>query len=375
VRQSLTILAVAIALSVGPLGNTQAVFGHPLPGAPNCPVFPAASPWNQRIDAAPVAAGSGYMLQRMGLTRLHADFSDSDADGYGIPFNVIDAATPQVSVTFDYADESDRSPYQIPNHPRVENGSDSHLITINADTCELSELFDAHKGAKGWSAGSGARWALGSLALRPEGWTSADAAGLPIFPGLARFDEIARGSIDHALRFTMPLTQRAYLWPARHFASNVTSPWAPPMGLRVRIRSDFDLSSFDAQSRVVLTAIKRYGLILADNGSAGFVSGAPDVGWNDDDLHDLQSVPASAFEVVDTSALPGTPHSRLLNRHVSVSRTSANASAFHTRRGRLTFQALRGGHIVKAVHARAGQGYVRMHMRAVVGATYRFTVG
>jgi hypothetical protein len=208
-----------------------------------------------------------------------------------------------VQVSFEYADESDRSPYPIPANVKIEGGSDRHALIGDRDTCRLYELYALGRKGSGWRAGSGAIWNLRSNKLRPSGWTSADAAGLPILPGLARYDEIARGAIVHALRFTVERTRRAYVYPARHYASDLTDPTLPPMGLRVRLRKSFDTSGFPPQARVVLEALKRYGMIVADNGSNWFISGVPDSRWNNDDLRTLRNVTGSNFEVVDTSTL------------------------------------------------------------------------
>jgi hypothetical protein len=209
-----------------------------------------------------------------------------------------------VRVKFEYAEESDRGPYPIPANVRIEGGrastGDRHAIVVDRSTCRLYELYALHPG---WRAGSGAIWSLRSNRLRPAGWTSADAAGLPILPGLARYDEVARGAIRHALRFTVQRTRRAYVYPARHFASDLTEPTLPPMGLRVRLKASFDVSGFPRQARVVLVALKRYGMIVADNGSSWFVSGAPDPRWSNDQLHTLGGVKGSDFEVVDTRSL------------------------------------------------------------------------
>jgi hypothetical protein len=190
---------------------------------------------------------------------------------------------------------------------KIEGGpnadGDRHALIVDRSTCTLYELFALRRGGSGWTAGSGAIWSLRSNRLRPAGWTSADAAGLPILPGLARWDEVARGRIDHALRFTVSRTRRAYVYPARHYASDLTDPALPPMGLRVRLKASFDTSPFPRQARIVLEALKRYGMMVADNGSDWYVSGAPDPHWSNDDLHTLGRVKGSAFEVVDTSSL------------------------------------------------------------------------
>jgi len=286
----------ALVAAAGLLVAAAPASALPLPSAPNCPIYPADNPWNQRVDTLPVASGSPALMRRMAIPHLHPDFGSV----YGIPFNVATASTPRFHVTFQYASESDRGPYPIPANPRVEGGSDAHLLVVDRDACRLYELFAASHDAGGWSAGSGAIWDLRSNAVRPESWTSADAAGLPIFAGLARYDEAARGVIDHALRFTLAQTQAAYVYPARHIASDVSDPAAAPMGLRLRLKRSYPLGRFHGQPRIVLQALRDYGMIVADNGSSGYVTGAPDARWSDDALHVLHQVPGSAFEVVDT---------------------------------------------------------------------------
>lgn len=273
--------------------------GARLPGAPNCPVFPADNAWNRDVSTLPVAADSDTLIASIGSDRpLHPDFSDQG--GYGIPFNVVRRTQPKSRVRFQYASESDRGPYPIPARPRIERGSDRHLLVVDRDACRLYELFAARKVGTRWTAGSGAIFNLRSNALRPLGWTSADAAGLPIFPGLARYHEVKAGRIDHALRFTAPRTRRAFIPPARHQAGSSTDPSLPPMGLRVRLKASVSLAGFGPQSRIVLQGLKRYGMILADNGSPWYITGAPSSGWDDDDLHDLHRITGADFEVVDT---------------------------------------------------------------------------
>jgi hypothetical protein len=367
-RRLLTALALVACTALA----TQTAAARPLPQAPDCPILPASNPWNQRVDQLPVAEGSRALIRTMAIPYLHPDFSDSDGAGYGIPYNVVDSDTPRRHVTFDYADESDPGPYPIPANPLIEGGSDRHLITVNRETCVLKELFAARKTVDGsWRAGSGAVFDLTSNQLRPAGWTSADAAGLPIFPGLARFHEIADGGFNHALRFTLPVTQRAYTWPARHYASSVIDPSTAPMGLRIRLKASYDISGFGPQTQAVLRAAKRYGLMLADNGSAGYISGAPARGWDDDDLHDLHQVPGSAFEVVDPSGLPGAKPPRIWNRHVRVSDGRARAQFFLTAASRVALQAVRNGAVVRTKTERARHGYVRLSMDAVRNASYR----
>jgi hypothetical protein len=289
-----------LALVLAVLGGlAPAAAGHPLPDAPDCPVFPADNPWNQRVDGLPVARDSDRILTSIGLDdELHPDFGTR----YGIPYATVGGDQPGVPVSFDYPDESDPGPYPIPPGVPIEGGGDRHAIVVDRDSCRLYELFGAERRAGGrrWHAGSGATWDLRSNRLRPRGWTSADAAGLPILPGLARVDEVRGGSIDHALRFTVERTRAAFVAPARHFASSLSDPDLPPMGLRLRLRASFDVSGFPRQARVVLVALQRYGMILADNGSDLYVSGSPSPLWNDDALHTLHRVPGAAFEVVKT---------------------------------------------------------------------------
>jgi hypothetical protein len=303
-------LAVAAGLALALLAGSSASALR-LPAARNCPVFPASNAWNQRVDELPVAADSTQLIASIGLdSPVHADFGSGRWDGgpIGIPFDVVSRTTPRSRVSFEYADESDRVRYPIPRHVHIEGGpqatGDRHSILVDRNACRLYELYDLRHTGHGWTAGSGAVWSLRSNHLRPAGWTSADAAGLPIFPGLARWDEVARGVIDHALRFTAPRTRRAYVYPARHYASTSSDPSLPPMGLRVRLKASVNVSAFPRQARVVLRALQRYGMILADNGSPWYVSGAPDRHWNNDDLHSLGRLTGADFEVVDTSSLP-----------------------------------------------------------------------
>jgi len=274
----------------------------PPPWAPHCTIFPSGNVWNRPVTGLPVARDSQQLLASIGLgSHLHPDFSDHGA--YGIPFNVVTNRTPRYRVAFQYRAESDPGPYPIPARPKIEGGSDRHLILINRDTCRLYELYAATRVGNRWTAGSGAIWNLTSNALRPAGWTSADAAGLPILPGLVRYDEIARGAILHALRFTAPVTRRAFIYPARHQAGSTSSPDAPPMGLRIRLKRSVSLAGFAPEVRVILVALRDYGMILADNGSPLYISGVPDPRWNDDQLHQLSRLTGADFEVVDTSGL------------------------------------------------------------------------
>jgi len=295
------VLLSLVALGLG--GGAAA--GSSLPTAPRCAIFPASNPWNQRVDTLPAAPDSAAIVASIGAdTGLHADFGSGLRNGgpIGIPITVVRASQPKSGVTFGYASESDKGPYPIPANVAIEGGpaadGDRHALIVDRDRCRLYELFALERTAAGWRAGSGAIWNLRSNRLRPAGWTSADAAGLPILPGLARYDEVARGRIDHALRFTVRRTRRAYVFPARHFASELTDPSLPPMGLRLRLQASFDTRPFPPQARVVLEALKRYGMIVADNGSNWFVSGAPHQRWDNDQLHTLERVTGSNFEVV-----------------------------------------------------------------------------
>ena len=237
---------------------------------------------------------------------MHPDFGSGLWEGHriGIPFNVVTGPISKKTVTFDYASESDNGTYPIPANPLIEAGSDRHILILSQDEKVLYELYDAVLQPDGsWHAGSGAIFNLAGYTLRPAGWTSADAAGLPILPGLVRYDEVNAGAITHAIRFTVPSTQRAYVWPARHYASSITDPSYPPMGARFRLKSSFDTTGYPSQARVVLDALKKYGMILADNGGAWYVSGAPDDRWDNEALHTLAQLKGSDFEAVDTSSL------------------------------------------------------------------------
>ncbi len=294
-------LCLAVVAILG--GTVEGALAKSLPGAPGCPIFPASNIWNRRVDQLPVRADSATLIASIGLGNgLHPDFGSYS--GYGIPYSIANHLTPKKTVTFQYKSESDKGPYPIPAKVKREAGSDHHILIVDKDACKLYELFAASKSASGrWSAGSGAIWNLRLNRLRPDGWTSADAAGLPILPGLARYDEVAAGVIAHALRFTAPTTRSAHIYPARHDAGDGADPALPPMGLRVRLKASVDLSGFSGQARVVLVALQRYGMILADNGSPWYVTGAPDPHWNDDNLHGLGQITGDMFEAVDTTGL------------------------------------------------------------------------
>jgi hypothetical protein len=300
-RLSRLALLAAFVLAAGPA--TAATGGAPtLPGARSCPIFPASNVWNRPVAGLPVAADSAAMIDAIGLDApVHPDFGSYL--GYGIPYNVVSGKkVHKVHVSFEYADESDKVGYPMPAHPRQEGGGDAHVLIVDKSACRLYELYAAHQSGGAWSAGSGAVWNLRSNHLRPDGWTSADAAGLPILPGLVRYDEVASGAIRHALRFTAPRSANSHLYPARHDAGDAGDS-LPPMGLRVRLKASVDISGFGKQARVVLQALKTYGMILADNGSPWYISGASNRHFDDDTLHALGRITGADFEVVDTSHL------------------------------------------------------------------------
>ena len=278
----------------------------PSPNIGGCPVFPADNAWNQDVSQAPTHPSSAAIIssiQSSGGTRLHPDFGENP--DYGIPFVVVPGSQPLVPITYTaYGDESDPGPFPVPLDAPVEGGAssggDRHVLVLRADTCDLFELYRAFRSGSGWNADSGARFDLRSNALRPLGWTSADAAGLPILPGLVRYDEVAAGEIRHAIRVTFSETRRGYVLPATHYASSNDSATLPPMGARLRLKASFDTFQLTGQARVIAVAMQRYGLIVADNGSNWFFQGAPNAGWNDDDLNQLKAISGSNFEVVDT---------------------------------------------------------------------------
>ena len=263
-----------------------------------CPVFPADNAWNRDVSADAVDPGSDAYIASIGADRfLHPDFGSDPS--YGIPWTSVPGTQPRVPMSFDFDDESDPGPYPFPPSAPVEAGGDRHVLVLDRDACQLYETFDSEfLGSAGWRCGSGAKFDLRSNALRPDGFTSADAAGLPILPGLVRRDEVLAGEIRHALRFTVRRTQRAYVHPATHFASSNTDPDLPPMGMRVRLKASYDIGRFSGAARVVLVALQRYGMFVADNGSDWFISGETSTAWNDDELEPLKTVPGSAFEVV-----------------------------------------------------------------------------
>jgi hypothetical protein len=277
------------------------------PSVSGVPIFPPDHIWNTRVDSLPVDSRSAAYVGTIGSNAyLHADFGSGLYEGnpIGIPYNIVNGSQGKKTVLFDYADESDPGPYPIPDNPFIEGGSDRHMVIIDRDTRILYELFAAEKQGDGsWTAGSGAVFNLSGYTLRPSGWTSADAAGLAILPGLVRFDEVSAGEITHALRFTAPSTRRAYVWPARHYASSITDTAYPPMGQRFRLKASFNTSGYPSQAQIVLEALKKYGMILSDNGAPWYITGAPDEQWNNDALHTLHQLRGSDFEAVDSSSL------------------------------------------------------------------------
>jgi hypothetical protein len=277
----------------------------------NCQIFPADNYWHADISSLPVDPRSAAWLNAMGAStrKLHPDFGPSGdpKNPYGIPVTVVPASQKLVPVTFQYADESDKGPYPLGPNTLIEGGANSggdmHAIMVTAD-CQLFETWDTVDTSSGWTAGSGAHWSLSSDALRPNTWTSADAAGLPILPGLLRYDEVKSGHVDHAIRFTTNVTSDSYLWPARHEAgSQANENLYPPMGARFRLKASFNISSYSAQAQTVLRAMQTYGLVLADNGSPWYFQGTADNAWPDALIEALKTIPASAFEAVNTSSL------------------------------------------------------------------------
>jgi hypothetical protein len=286
------------ALAAGAALIALMVDGSHPPTIGGCRVFPPGNPWNRDVSRDPVDPRSDAYIRSIGAAGfLHPDFGGHGA--YGIPYVVVPRDQRRVPIHFDqYGDESDPGPYPIPPTAPVEGGGDRHVLVAQRGTCRLYELYGARRAGRGWSAGSGAVFDLRSNRLRHDGWTSADAAGLPILPGLARYDEVAAGAIRHALRVTVRATQRGYIHPATHFAAQSTDPDLPPMGLRLRLKAAYGVGRFRGESRVILRALKRYGMLVADNGSSWFISGALDRRWNDRDLDQLKTVPGTAFEVV-----------------------------------------------------------------------------
>ncbi len=315
-RRRWVAIAAAGAFAAGALAGSHAAVdaaarartaAHaPGPHEYSCPILPASNPINQDISHAPVDPDSAQYIAAIGASgHLHADFGSNP--NYGIPYTVVGPHQPRVPISFsEYGEESNPGPYPVPLNAPVEGSGeegDRHVLVLQEGSCKLYELYAARRSGAGWEAGSGAVFNLRSNALRPEGWTSADAAGLPIFPLLVRYPEVHSGQIHHALRVTVEQTQRGYIHPATHFASDSSDPSLPPMGLRLRLKAGFNLAGYHGEALVVLRALKRYGLIVADNGSSWYITGAPDPRWNDEDLNQLKTVPGSAFQAVRTGPI------------------------------------------------------------------------
>ncbi len=313
-RFAVAVIAVSIACSTAacvPTGGGGGGGGSANPPViSGCQIMPSDNAWNEKVDTLPVLSNSAALVTSINNgspKNLHADFGGDGA--YGIPYMVVPSTQAKVPINYTaYGDESDPGPFPIPSNAPVEGGStsdgDRHVIVLQQGTCHDYELYNAHWSTNHWNADAGVNWNLSSDALRPLGYTSADAAGLPILPGLANYDQVASGKITHALRFTVPVSQKGYIFPATHYASSSTNANLPPMGLRLRLKASFDLTKFHGEALVILQALKVYGMIVADNGSSWYISGAVDKRWNDTDLNQLKTVPGTAFEAVNT----GTVH-------------------------------------------------------------------
>ena len=298
------------------LGIAFSAVAHAAAVVDGCQLYPSDNIWNTAVDQAPLDPASSTYVSTIGAaTHLHPDFGTVyNGAPNGIPYISVPGTQPLVPVSFTYSSESDAGPYPVPPDAPIEGGpnagGDRHILIVDRDHCVLYELYSARPQPDGsWRAGSGAKWDLASNALRPATWTSADAAGLPVLPGLVRYDEVAAGEITHALRFTVAQTRNTYVWPARHQASNLTGTQYPPMGLRFRLRADYDISRFSSSMQVILRALNKYGMMVADNGSAWYLSGAPDPRWNDNDLRTLSQLVGSDFEAVNVAGLQRQPSS------------------------------------------------------------------
>ena len=312
--RSTSVLAVVLTVCFGALTlspSPGSAAGPPSIGG--CQVFPADNVWNTRIDGLPIHPMSSAWVNSIGAnTGLKADFGSGLWQGglIGLPYTTVPGSQAPVNISFDYDDESDPGPYRIPPDAPLEGGGDRHVLLVDRDHCTLAEVFDATKVSDTtWTGGSGAVFDLNSNALRPATWTSADAAGLPILPGLVRYDGIAAGEINHALRFTVPRSQKSYLWPARHQAGSSTNTSLPPMGARFRLKSTVNVANYPPQVRVVLVALQRYGMFVADNGSAWYINGVPDERWDNDVLQQFRTIVGSQLEAVDESSLMVSPDS------------------------------------------------------------------
>jgi len=304
-KKSVLLLFLIIFLSCCRISNDAG--DDPQLPAGDLQIFPPDNPWNTDISSFQVHPDSAEFISSIGKNKnIHPDFGTIwNGAPNGIPYVIVPGSTPLVNIRFTaYGEESDPGPYPVPDDAPVEGGNNSdgdrHVIVIDSDNKILYELYRAFKVADGWEAESGAKWDLDSNDLRPKYWTSADAAGLPIFPGLVRYEEVEAGEINHALRFTVSRTQRGFIYPARHFASSSNDPSRPPMGLRLRLKSSFDISGFPEKIRVILTALKKYGMFVADNGGDWYISGAPDQRWDDEELRELKKLRGSDFEAVYT---------------------------------------------------------------------------
>jgi hypothetical protein len=308
-------LIVGISLAAQSRPATAADGGEPR--VAGCPVFPSDNIWNTRVDTLPLDPRSNAYTRSIGQDKpVHADFGSGNYEGapIGIPFISVPGNQKRVRITFEYRDDSDLSNYPIPLNPPIEGGSqskgDRHVLIVDRDNCVLWEIYNAQPLPDGtWRAGSGAIFDLTCNCLRPDGWTSADAAGLPILPGLVRYDEVAAGEIRHALRFTAPRARREAVWPARHVVLQLTDPDLPPMGQRFRLKSSFSTAGFSPQAKFILIALQKYGMMLADIGSPWFLSGSPDERWSNSVLGELKRVSGADFEAVDASGLFVSHHS------------------------------------------------------------------
>jgi hypothetical protein len=298
----LALMAIVTVSGAVALTSTSASAAASVPTLNGCPVFPADNAWRRDVSHDALSTHSAAWVAGVGRGGfLHPDFGSNPS--YGIPFVGVPATQPKVKITFNaYGSESNKGPYPIPPNARIEAGGDRHVLVASAD-CHLYELYGAARSGTGWTAASGAVFNLKSNALRPDGWTSADAAGLPIMPGLVRTREVKAGHIDHALRFTVARTQRGYIHPATHQAGSTTSANVAPMGARFRLKASFSTAKYHGQALVILTCLKKYGMFVADNGSNWFISGGTEAGWKDAELNTLKSVPGSAFEVVNSGAV------------------------------------------------------------------------
>ena len=332
-KRSFIAISISLIFALGLMAaQTTAQTGPTLAG---CPVLPVNHAWNAVVDHLPVHPNSAAYVSAIGANKgVHPDFGSGMWDGapIGIPYTIVSGNQPKVDITFDYSDESDPGPYPIPPGAAIEGGAqsagDRHVLVLDRDNCILYETWSTYPLPDGsWVAGSGAVFDLRSNALRPSGWTSADAAGLPVLPGLVRYDEVASGEIRHALRFTAPQTRKAFVWPARHHASSLTGLNYPPMGQRFRLKANFEISHFSPTVQVLLRALKKYGMILADNGSSWYISGVPDPGWSNDTLvGELAQVRGSDFEAIDGSSLMLDPDSGETNLIISIPRPTKNLS-------------------------------------------------